>query len=680
MSKFSHIPAIEDSVTQAEIKDFRNNVDYKHPVAPPELNNDYNNIVILLGIPKIPQDKFAKLIDFMKKVFKKKVNVSESQIIDIFLPVDPNNPKSSLGFAFVELENTQLAKESIEKLNDFAFDSKHTVKTAPFSDLSKYSKLNSKKANTNFPEFKKKPFLKSWLKNTFEDQYLVKIKDKIEIFWNDIIKEGDSVFSNQKMTEGSIGWSPNGNYLITEHEEGYKLWGEEDFKLQARLKHQLPEFIEFSPRESYAVTVNDEINNNVLIWDIRMESISTRFSIPPAESNGRPLFRWSPDEKYFSRQKKNSDEIEIYLTQTFLPNKNKIQVKNLQDFSFCPSLVNGGSIIGYWTLDKETGYATIGLLSFPLGTVLGRPISLVDVKEVNMLWSKDGSFLAVKVVRDKRIRVGTNLIKTSATDFYVFRAMTKDFLVDHIEVMENVVDFEWEPNGNKLLVITNHKDEVGISIKNDVTLYTFEDENVKSDSIMQLTEVDKILWSPKGRHAVLIYTEAKTAKPILFWDLQEKEQLGYGEHYKMSNAVWDPSGRYLCTIVSVRSTADGEHGFIMWSFNGKILYKRQSDNFEIFSWRPRPPSILTQQQIEKVKKNLPSKIKQYEKEEQRKSEEERNELLFGLNQAWRDYILWKQELEDYSNEEKEERINLLGFGPDEDWVELSTTIEKKESK
>lgn len=45
-------------------------------------------------------------------------------------------------------------------------------------------------------------------------------------------------------------------------------------------------------------------------------------------------------------------------------------------------------------------------------------------------------------------------------------------------------------------------------------------------------------------------------------------------------------------------------GYILWSFQGKCLRQEQIDNFGVISWRPRPPSLLSAEEISRIKKDL----------------------------------------------------------------------------
>lgn len=76
-----------------------------------------------------------------------------------------------------------------------------------------------------------------------------------------------------------------------------------------------------------------------------------------------------------------------------------------------------------------------------------------------------------------------------------------------------------------------------------------------------------IRWSPRGRHVVLATVGSSTKSELEFWDLDLNSQddatrkaegdwgsgiqlLGTADHYAVTDAEWDPSGRYLATSAS----------------------------------------------------------------------------------------------------------------------------------
>lgn len=88
------------------------------------------------------------------------------------------------------------------------------------------------------------------------------------------------------------------------------------------------------------------------------------------------------------------------------------------------------------------------------------------------------------------------------------------------------------------------------------------------------------------------------------------------EHTKVTDIFWDPTGRYVvssvsywaekvskishsCQIIHLSLLYQMDTGFIVWSFQGRLLHRspRTMEKFCQFLWRPRPPSLLSEEDI-----------------------------------------------------------------------------------
>lgn len=70
-----------------------------------------------------------------------------------------------------------------------------------------------------------------------------------------------------------------------------------------------------------------------------------------------------------------------------------------------------------------------------------------------------------------------------------------------------------------------------------------------------------------------------------------------GEHFMASELEWDPSGRYVVSSVSYWRHQN-DTGYYVWSFQGKLLQRELRDKFYQLLWRPRPPTLLSKDQIQ----------------------------------------------------------------------------------
>ncbi|KAK9104761.1 hypothetical protein Scep_021605 [Stephania cephalantha] len=126
-------------------------------------------------------------------------------------------------------------------------------------------------------------------------------------------------------------------------------------------------------------------------------------------------------------------------------------------------------------------------------------------------------------------------------------------------------------------------------------------------------QANALFWSPAGRFILLAGLKGFNGQ-LEFYDVDELRTMATEEHFMATNVEWDPTGRYVAT--SVTSVHEMENGFNIWSFYGKQLYRILRDHFCQFTWRARPPSLLSAEKEEEIAKNLKKYSKKYEAEDQ----------------------------------------------------------------
>ncbi len=81
-----------------------------------------------------------------------------------------------------------------------------------------------------------------------------------------------------------------------------------------------------------------------------------------------------------------------------------------------------------------------------------------------------------------------------------------------------------------------------------------------------------------------------------FWDAEDLQMMASNEHFQATDVEWDPSGRYVISYVSYwRYQTD--NGYMLWDFKGQLLHKRAMERTKQVLWRPRPPTLLSKDQI-----------------------------------------------------------------------------------
>lgn len=162
-------------------------------------------------------------------------------------------------------------------------------------------------------------------------------------------------------------------------------------------------------------------------------------------------------------------------------------------------------------------------------------------------------------------------------------------------------------------------------------------------------QANSIFWSPQGQFLVLAGLRRSVLISLIFGcdishaciksynvfsssmngalafvDTSDCTMMNIAEHYMASDVEWDPTGRYVVTSVSWWShkvichncvlarfwissvyilpkfafwSLQVDNAFWLWTFQGRLLQKNNKDRFCQLLWRPRPPSLLTHEQI-----------------------------------------------------------------------------------
>jgi len=299
-----------------------------------------------------------------------------------------------------------------------------------------------------------------------------------------------------------------------------------------------------------------------------------------------------------------------------------------------------------------------------------------------MHWQTAGDFLCVKVDRFSK----DSKSKEKLTSFELFRMRARSIAVDVVEWSEEVIAFAWEPNGMRFAVI--HGDN---PLRYAVSFYSMggiEEGKVVCLKSLAKKQANHLFWSPKGTHIVL--AGLKSFNGILeFWNVNELELTGGGEHFMCTDIEWDPSGRYLSSSVSYYRH-QMENGFIVWSFQGKQILNLSREKFLQFYWRPKPPTLLPPKKLAAIAKNLNSRAAKYQKEEREFERAEINAINNQKRDKTNEFMKFvkerKEEMKPLTEKRRALRSKTCGWTSDddscfrviEDLVEEIISIEEEE--
>jgi translation initiation factor 3 subunit B len=260
-----------------------------------------------------------------------------------------------------------------------------------------------------------------------------------------------------------------------------------------------------------------------------------------------------------------------------------------------------------------------------------------------MVWQNEGEYLAVKVTRHTKSK------KTFYNNIELFRLNESGIPVEMLDIKDAVMALAFEPRGSRFAII--HAENPS-STKVNVSFYDMMKaadppaatvgvkKNKKAAApagpthIPELNKVEMlegrqctgIFWSPAGSNIILASLGDAASGTLEFYNVDDKT-IVMKEHYRANQVIWDPAGRTVATVVS--QPIEGGHfkfamdnGYILWSFQGKQLYQKSFEAFYQFLWRPRE-TLLSKQEIEKVRHNLKKYERQFEK-----ADKERQRALY----------------------------------------------------
>jgi len=578
--------------------------------------------------------------------------------------------RKSRGFAFVEFIDEEHAQTTVTQLDGYRLDKQHVLKATLFSKFDEIISVSDVYQEPDPQEYEPKEILRSWLLDSRPiDQYCILYGETAEIYWNEPQRYPESIKRRIRWTDLFVCWSPLGTYLTTVHEQGAQIWGGESWTSVKRFPHLGVKLIHYSPTENYLITFSPKFKENdtprdpqcIIIWDVRTGKKCRGFESLPDIS--WPEFSWSHDDKYFARMGKDSISVYEASTMTLLEKKS-LKIPGVHDFCWSPT----DNIISCWIPESGDSPARVMLISIPSKKEIVSK-SLFNVSDCRMHWQEAGDYLCVKVDRAKSK-------KTTHATFEIFRMRSKNIPVEVLELKDTILAFAWEPVGNRFAVI--HSNNTA-NQRPDVTFYEIKEGGIRALKTLEKRQATHLFWAPTGSFILLAGLRATDGGHLEFYNVNDLETMASEDHFGCNQIAWDPTGRFVCTFVSVWSHQQMENGYNIWSFQGKLIHKVLKDRFCQFLWRPRPPTLLSKEKEEYIKQHIKEYSVRFVKEEL----EEKNKVLRELEEKRNKLIQQFENLrqthsENYEASRQQRRELWGGQASDEDsgWEIYTESIEE----
>jgi len=655
-------------------------------------------IVMVDNLPVVPESKLERL--------KKHVTSSPAMLakwgskpVKVDMPLANGKTK---GFAFMEFENPKFAELAAKGANNHKLDKAHTLATTLMNDFQRIVDTKSQYVEPEMEEFKPKENLNNWLMDeAARDQFVIRFQEKTQIYWNDAKRGPIQLIEKDRWSDSYINWSPKGRYLTTYHHQGILLWGGESWGKQMKLQHQRVMDILFSPNETYVITWSYQ--KGAMIWDLRNggdNGVLRRHFPDMCERNKYAKFTWSHDEKYVARitkLKNGQDCISVFSlpSMAMVPDKNgnknqgTILCPGVEDLQWSPS----DNILTYWQPETEANPARVIVMQFtvpekephiPQMKVIAQK-NLFMVVSCQIFWQPTGDYLCVKVERTNKTK------KAKFFNFELFRMREhgKDGIpTEVIKKDVPIVSFSWEPVGHRFGVV------YGESSRPDIDIFTMQGKDSQGKNQVEQVgatlakkSANMLIWAPQGQFCVLAGLQTSNTAALNgtleFWDMNSMEAMGMSDHLMCTGISWDPTGRYVCSEVSMldqRTPGGMGHGFNVYTLDGVQLYSMELEQFTRFLWRPRPKSPLDEQEKKKIKKNLHEIGREFDRVDAEADDEMDEEQKQKIAKARAEWSTITDEWTLRRSQEKAKRTAAQGYDSDEDegQPEYETTYEMVE--
>jgi translation initiation factor 3 subunit B len=348
-------------------------------------------------------------------------------------------------------------------------------------------------------------------------------------------------------------------------------------------------------------------------------------------------------------------KLRFFDTETF--ESKIVPVERVQSYEWSPS----ANIISFCVPEKGTIPAKACLMEYPSKREI-KTKNFFKVKEdIIMNWSPKGDIVTFKVNTESKKGQKTK----PKTNFEFFFVKKRNIPITTLTIDDTVTQNFWSPKGNVFTIVIPRESQ-----KNDFQFYKIEQTDIKFFNEVKERLFTHLYWSPRGRYGVF-HSPKSMAGALEFYDFDNLEFLGQGEHFMVTDLQWDPTGRYLASSVSYHEH-QSENGFIIWSFLGKMIHNMKVEKFWQFQWRPRPKSLLSEEEDNAIQKSLVQKkneivkeSKELEKQQKKEISDKRNKLM----QEWND--LREKMLKVYQEHQKKLGVKM---DDDSDYVEVEREI------
>jgi len=101
-----------------------------------------------------------------------------------------------------------------------------------------------------------------------------------------------------------------------------------------------------------------------------------------------------------------------------------------------------------------------------------------------------------------------------------------------------------------------------------------------------------------------------------------------------------------------------DNAYWLWSFQGRLIRKHSLDRFCQLLWRPRPQTLLSEEKIREIKKNLKKYSAQFDIKDRMALSKVSKDMLEKRRTLVSEFETYRQRNQELYNQSKKKRIEL----------------------
>jgi len=645
--KVGQIPEFNPDTIRAKYKGWC----AKFKKTPPRALVDPDCVVVGFGIPAIDDTKMAKFQKYLKMKISAEYNqegflkineLTHEKLQPVIIPVETVDgeeiegedkpPRHYIPVLYITCINQAISNHVEQILDGMALTGGKKLSACLLSQIDFFYKRNIDEFD---PPNQVKVLDPSGLGDHLDDatgreQFLIATSDKVSnVNWNDPVLNVPQEFC-KPLTCLRSSFSTNGSFVFTMHRQGVKVRGGPNLDQVAAFPHEDVWETQNSPDERWLISWDGLSNTSgthksVKIWDLWTATLAATHWCPPQSPCGTefwPFFIFSSCSRYLACN--NGSDIIILEAPTWKPImiEKSIYKINIRTPKAIMSWSPTDPYLAIWT--PPVGVDDQGFGNGPCSLKVVNIDKKIDIatKSLNveiggqstLQWHPQGNFLSLMLQIQQRVSKKTRKTLNRIEVFHMrIHGCPADSIIIPTDTAK-VHEIAFEPQGDRLAVLMEDRLKVW-SLKRDAS--KAQTTEICTKSFGAVIKYNTIKWSPQGTFFVLAGLDISDYK-LSFnslkkekgdWKIDESHQ---DSHWSMNKVEWDPSGRYVASVVSL--PPNGRHDFgkaaessyAIWTFQGKALTEQKPNDTAIlnFEWRPQPKEILTADKMKDILGNI----------------------------------------------------------------------------